>query len=558
MVDKQMTNKSRTGHSALAAVITAAVLIAVLLLNLLFTLISSKHTFYLDSTKESFYEISELSREYLEELKPEENDITIYFMITPDRLNAAGSMYGHTSGEDSNIWGMRQIYELAKLIASKYSFVNIDFIDKDKEPERLKQITKQAYNTTTASLLDVIIVNYSTARDDDGNIIYDINGNEIKNHNYRICKRDAFYVFDTDSKQVFQFKGDALFTSTILSLSGNNPIAYFVTGHGEKVGGLDSGDFGSAASLVALFSDAGFEARKIDLQKEELDDDDARVVVLYGPTSDYVGSLGTDAGKVNEIKKLHDFVTLENHHMMVFMDPERAEMPNLDEFLYDFYGLTFNRDLVVDKGGNSLTPDGMTVVADYVTEQNSIGHNLTAGLSNLDSAPSVVFPNAGTITIDGEFGASDGFYEYNSVTVSGPSFVTPGSAFSKDLATEAETSLEKDPRALLALSYEMWWTGDNKEVPTYVLSCATTGFASEDMLSGSAYANRDVLFLAMRLMGKENVPFDIDHKVIEDTESLDIEAAEGRGWFIVTTVVMPVIVAAAGTVIIVKRRRNYK
>ena len=94
---------------------------------------------------------------------------------------------------------------------------------------------------------------------------------------------------------------------------------------------------------------------------------------------------------------------------------------------------------------------------------------------------------------------------------------------------------------------------DNEIYYSYVMVTGSTQFAIDDYLHTNAYANSEILYSAMRFMGKETVPTGIDHKYLED-ESLDITTEAANNWTLAVTVIAPVIVFILGIVIQIRRR----
>ena len=408
-------------HGTVATAITAAAIVAAILLNILLTILAQSGIGYIDLTKENLYNISDKSKEYLNEMDPEKNNVTIYFLADPDELNNA-SLAGNYSGDSASTWGMKYVYEMAKLYEKEFDFIKVDTLDLKKDAEILRTVYASTVGTKFNEL-DVIIDNCT-----DG-----------KTHNFRIVSRDAFFSFANDTNLLYAANGEYKFTSTILSLSGSNPTAYFIFGHGEPIGDLnDLTDFGEAQKLAKLFAEAGFALEKIDLSKEDFPKDEvdsvvtgSSVAVVFGPTSDYITSYA--GGSVNEITKLRNFVNAENHHMMVFMDSKANKLDALEEYLYDFWGVEFSDGEVVadtsdERTSPALSDDGKAFVADYETNTDAIGYSLTKMLlTELDSIPDIFINGSKTISIKNEYTNIKGAYEKErtSTLFTSPVFYAP-------------------------------------------------------------------------------------------------------------------------------------
>lgn len=94
---------------------------------------------------------------------------------------------------------------------------------------------------------------------------------------------------------------------------------------------------------------------------------------------------------------------------------------------------------------------------------------------------------------------------------------------------------------------------DNEPHYSYVLAAGTSSFAEDKYIGGRSYANRDIIFNAMKSFGRKTVPLDLDFKVFED-EALDITTAQANRLTILYTVVPAVVVFAAGIVVYTRRR----
>jgi hypothetical protein len=81
----------------------------------------------------------------------------------------------------------------------------------------------------------------------------------------------------------------------------------------------------------------------------------------------------------------------------------------------------------------------------------------------------------------------------------------------------------------------------------------STDFATDAYLHTNAYANSDILYAAMRIMGKETIPNDLEHKYLED-QSLEITKEAANNWTLAICIIAPVIVFTVGTIIQIRRK----
>ena len=539
---------------SISAIITASVIVLVLLVNILVTFVASNSILYLDLTKTNYTEITEVSEGYLSELQGTDNDITIYFLAEKDELQNAGFGYStEYTGSTTDLWGMKHIYELANVYSEKYDFINVKHLDIYDDTDELEKYKSSI--STIFTKQKIIVDNCITEKDSHGNTVLDADGNPVKHHNFRVSSRDYFYYFDTNSYYAYGFNGELRFTSMIMSVAGNSPVAYFSYGHGEALGNDPSNesDYGEAQALRDYIHNSGFSVKKVDLSKDSeeiLNDPNARILIIFDPKTDLAGSdksSDLDPSTIDEISVVRRFTNRENCHLMVFSNPSDNLLPNLSEFLLDYWGLTFDNSTVKDKGANSLSPDGSIFMADYETNKLSPGVSLTSGLTALDSEPKIYFENAGTISIDYNYANEVGYSEGYSMKYAGSIFNAPESA----------EITHKDGKAcgksLMAITYNQWSGGSDYTQPTYVIACASTSYVSQKALSNE-YGNSEVIGYALRVMGKDSFTINVEMKKIE-TEQVEVPTdALLTLWKVLIYVVPPVASLVVGAVVFIKRR----
>ncbi len=619
-----MENK-RLKHGAISVAITALVLVAVILFNIVFSLLANRFLWVIDTSPNDLIKISDYSRTLLDGIDKDENDITIYFLADPDELENY-ELYGHQKGENSNTWGMSYIYNLAKYFEKEYPFIKVDLLDASDDADYIREHFAMSIGTSLGPL-HIIMENRV-----DGLVTY------------RTMQRDDFFSISSD---VMYFRGDDKFTSTLLSLSGENPIAYFVEGHGEDIGPLgDLEDFGKAEALAKLFRDAGYVIEKIDLSKRDFpeDADDAvygraGVVILFGTKSDFKCS-----DEANEITRLRKFLNRKNHNLMVFIDPETEQKPNLDEYLEDFWGIGFEDNIVkVDTkdpvASGAVTEDGYNYFARYETNTKSPGSALTSSLLTLETLPKAFFGRSRTIrmnpkwsfdeessmvmegvtsyklgaaflapalsaahfqnggyrvfdadlyeeyraayeapireSISAEYrtkyyqSAYDEFYEanheeYEKEGLSQEEIAEKCREYAEDYVEEMIKEYLADylaladtaPSAVLTLTHANWMYEQGESVAAYALACGSTDYASKEAIDNGSFSNRDTLFSAIYLFGKNVLPYDIDIIQVEASSALAITETMAIVWSILLAAVIPLGVFAAGITVTVKRRRH--
>ena len=234
----------RLKYGAFAVGLTAAVVALIVIVNAVFSALAAKFLWYADMSREKLYTISQESIDLLDDYREtNEFHISIVFCSLEDKVKES---------YHSNL-----VLNLAKQYAEEFDFVSVEYVDIINHPEQVdKYLSTSLARPKTTS---VIITDGSESR---------------------LLSIESFYTFDSETGNIFAFNGEYKITAAILQMCGDDPLAYFVTGHGEDIDG---------SVMWSLFEDAGFRVEKIDLSKETIDST-AMVVVINNPKYDYLGA----------------------------------------------------------------------------------------------------------------------------------------------------------------------------------------------------------------------------------------------------------------------------
>ncbi len=482
----------RLKFGAFAVGLTAVVIALVVVVNAVFTALATKFGWYADMTREKIYGITQETLDLLDDYRSTtEFDIKIVFCAYEDQLR--GNYY-------SNL-----VHNLAKEYEEEFDFVSVEYVDIINHPDA---VDKYLATSVSKPATDSVIIT---------------NGTQSK-----VLSLQSFYTTDSTTGSVVAFDGEYRLTVSILQLAGDNPIAYFVTGHGEEVDGT---------VMWTLFEEAGFDVRKIDLSKET-PDDAAKVMVVNGPDYDFMG----EGAGVNEIAKIDAF--LDNlGGLMVFLDADCPALPELDAFLAE-WGIAFEQKKIHDYE-NALSVDGAELIAEGVTD--GIGSSFTNAIRKLENPPKIIVNDAKPITL---------LYENTMIGYRGR--MTGAVLTTSSNRTAGATSLvggesESGKKYnLMTISVESQ-TIDNETHSSYVLAAGTTSFADDKYIGSAAYANRDIIFNAMRSFGKKTVPLDLECKFFESTK-LSISKGEANRATVLCTLLLPAVAAGVGIYVYVRRR----
>ena len=504
-------NRRQLTHGSLAAAITALVIAFIIVFNIAFTALSRDRMWYFDMTKEQLYTVSDGTKEILSDVTSE---VKVIFTRDESELtrNVDLASYFTTSTDVSDEAKLMYIYHSAKLLEKEFPFLHVECVDVVKYPGYFDSYySSLADNIKTT---DVIIDGPASPRK---------------------LSCDSFFVYDPDNAgKIWAYNGESKFAETILEVtSSDRPAVAFTTGHGETPPD-------DAAAFRDLCSLAGYDVREIDLAKEDIDAD-VRILVINDPVYDLSGFEGKDTQ--SEIDKVARFLD-EYGCVMVFAGSERAKnLTNLAELLLE-WGIELCPGEVVKDTANSITYDGLEIYAEYYGE-DTLGAELYSSISSLSSMPKTVMPGAMPLNM---------LYDTNS-ELFGVFAASPVLKSSDSSRTErAGEVTDNGSRVLMSLTAKEGIIDNKDYVYAYLLVSGSPEMISDDHLN-SAYGNRDIMFYALKHLGRQKVVSGIDLKRFDDT-SLTASVGQINGWTVFFAAVIPVIAGVCGIVVCFRRRRR--
>lgn len=499
MNNKGLFSSKKFKYGSAATALTVLTVALIVLANVIFSALSSKFLWYADMTKSEIYTLSDATIEYLSGV---DSEINIYFACEPDELSE-GTYSEYT----------KYVYQTALLLADRFDNINVECHDVIREYDFFKP-----YRDTAASAIATTSVIIESGTE------------------FRLYNLDAFFIFDENYENIWAYNGENKMVSGILQVTSSDmPVVCFTSEHGEK--SIEN------EQISQIFTDAGFEVRTIDLSREDIPED-CRIVISYGPVYDFIGR-EAESGQANEISKLDSF--LDNYGcFLIFADYENAvKLSNLNEFLEE-WGIRFDTGLYVRDYDHSTSVDGITVVSEYVKDEDAaLGASLYSDIASLDTMPKTVCRYGMPINIL--------WSEGGGLTGTRQVFPVLKTYDTADTIKGGEVTATGQ-RNLMTLSRDKVII-DNQYYFSYVLACGTTDFASSENLISDAYANSDILYSAIRALGKERILSDIPYKAFDKTE-VTITTSQANSWTVAMTAVLPVIVAAAGIVVYIRRKNS--
>lgn len=471
-------------YGSIALALTLVTVAAVILVNVIFSSLAYKNNWYIDMSKSGVYELSDAGRAMLDDITA---DINIRFCRPFDELEQNGMS--------------QMILSLVREMAANYDNITYDYIDIIKDPTSVVK-----YKTTTGDTIDESYVIVESGK------------------NFRKFKNTSLFVTDEDGNYV-GFNGEYKLISAMVQITQTEtPIAYFTTTHGESISG----------EMVSLFVDAGFEVLPIDLTTQEIEEG-ARVVVISNPIYDFEGISEATKGRKSEIEKIDDFLDSFGN-IMVFVDPDTGELPELFDFLGE-WGIVFEEAVLKDPE-NSLDTGHYALVGEYSVEEGD-GASLIKSITSLKTPPKTVISYARPLKLL--------WSEKNNRATS---TVIYTSDKAEKYVDGEKTETGRYP--LVAVSFERRYV-DNTPHYSYVYACGSKYLTDSDYIGQKAYGNSDVVFAMMRQMGRNQVPVDLKYKLF-DNEALTITTSEATKWTVVLTVVLPLIFLVAGIAVWLRRK----
>ena len=497
-----MKNSIFKGKSARTRLFAAISVLAVLLifgLNLLLTAVGLKSTAYLDLTPEGLYSLTDRMLEecdFINEL-PEDKEIRITFCADPDTLTSSTVM--------------RATYFMALNLQKEYDNVTVETVNAALNPTALARYKTTSLSTISAS--DVII---------------------SFGDRYRIASANSFWGLDS-SGALWSYNGEYRLASILLSLtSRTQPVAYFITGHGESSYDVDDPESEMSvknAYFADLLSERGLYIKTLDLSADDVTKipDDAALLIINNPTRDFTfDDTQIDSLKyVSELEMIDNYLVKGNGSLMVSLNYDLRDyegyedavangtldsfnpLKSLKIFLAE-WGFSFSDTQVKDKG-NSYDSEGENIIGVYSTDTDSYGNAIYGNYASSASAPKMVVTNTGYVecsfglsTSIQEQGSSETKRQYDSFISTSASAI--GYAYNESKDDYSYTATDPGTKALAAVvARQRLDPVETVYTYSYVFCANSKDFFSNDLLGNPAYANYDVISAVVENMVRTDV-----------------------------------------------------
>ena len=337
----------------------------------------------------------------------------------------------------------------------------------------------------------------------------------------------SFFTLDSSYKAV-SYNGEETIAAMVKwVLTDEHKTAYFTMYHGETY------DVGFANLLTC----AGYEVDMLDLRTETRIPDDAGLIIISNPRSDFEkGAAGT--GIVAELDLLGEYIE-NGGSLYVALDPFGKPLTLLEEFLSG-YGITVSTEKT-DSGlqRNIVRDPQSSVSSDYM----SVIAKLADG-GALSSAVSDTVEKYGTSSVILRSCAA--------------LLLSEGAEPLLMAGDSAETyagSQRTDSSGGYCLAAAATHTSEDGKVGSIFVVPSVYLTATDSLVSGG-YANRSFIYSVFEnVFGREDLPHGCK-TVYYDSETLDgLTMGEAR---IYTAVIMlvPTVIAAVGAFIVIRRKNR--
>ncbi|MBQ7387325.1 MAG: Gldg family protein [Clostridia bacterium] len=500
---KEKFSKALHGRSLPATAVTVILIASVMLLNMILYTIGQNYQLYLRFDKEEDLSISDASDKNFEDAVLRGDKVTVTFCMYRDVIE------NHSTG--------KLVLNTAEEFAEKYpELITLRFVNIITQLDERGNFIDTAPYEAFSEEYGVPLSRYS--------VIFEC-GNKVRvlTDTYTSAGFADFFTFDS-SGSVTSYSGEETFASMInyVMQSDEPKYAYFTTGHSEM----------PSVSLYSVLTRAGYIVEEINLRKVDKIPDNAGLVVISNPISDF--ERAAEGSKLHsEIERLRDYAE-RGGNFLVTLDPVASATPVLYSFLAEF-GFAPDRTSegeshIVKDTENGITTDGFTLVASYadgdvplaVKEKTDIG--------------------GGNIIIR----------YVSSLTLSGAA--RPLLLASRSAVTEAGGDTVNTDGSYVVAGYselecESGSTASMVVVPSVYLTAT-------DAIVTNGYANKDFIYaLCETLFEADSMTYGCTSYVYNDTvlENLTMGTAKV---YTAVAIAIPVVIAALGAVLIIRRKNR--
>ena len=500
---KEKLGKVVHGRALPATAVTVILIVSVMLLNMILYTIGENYPLYLHFEEPIDLSVSDASDENFKDAIARGEQVTVTFCMYRDVID------NHTTG--------RRVLATAEEFAQKYpELISLRFINiitqLDAEGNFVDMTPYEKYSEEN----EIPLSRYS--------VIFEC-GNKVKilTDNYTTAGFADFFTINS-SGEVTSYSGEETFATSVnyVMRPGEPKYAYFTVGHSES----------PSISLYNVLSRAGYVIKEINLRKVDKVPDNAGLLVISNPISDFERA-AEGSNLRSEVEKMRAYAE-RGGNFLVTLDPIASEAPVLSSFLADF-GISADRTAegeshIVKDDNSGITTDGFTLVASYAD-----GDIPAAIKGRTDiSGNRVIIRYVSTLTLSGS---------------AKPLLMTSPSAIAKAGNDTVNTDGSYVISAYSELECDTGNTASMVVVPSVFLTAT-------DAIVTDGYANKDFIYaLCETLFEMDSMTYGCNSYVYDDTilENLTMGTAKV---YTALLLAVPVIITAVGAILIIRRKNR--
>lgn len=529
--EKKPFNKKKLKYGTVATVITVVFIAVVVVINLIAGVLTDRKDLKLDLTKEKYYEVSQDTIDYIQDLK---TDVEIAVMAKESDFATSGTY-------------MKMVLETLEKYEQHSDHIKINFYDVASNPDVVTKFSAN-YNGEIS----------------EGNIVV-ASGERVK-----VLTVNSLFNMQSDyysgSSSVTSYKGEQELTSAIMSVTDANPqrVAFISKYNGSAI--YHSDNAYSISALYSLMDKNGYEVSEVDIMTDTLSPEDYDMAVLPAPVND----LSEDS-----IKKLDDFLYNNgdlDKDMIYIADVLQYSTPNIDDFL-EVWGIEIGGSIVYDSSSDKsqyvttmkgqLSAPVATIAEDTYSE----------GLSNTKLP--IIVPLARPVNL--LFDANVDRNTTALLTTSDTSFLYPlemqtaeeakakaEAAENGEEEAEEETeettefdpdNAEKSAQTVMAVATKTNMDSNNTAHVNNVMVIGGATILDQVLTYSNTYNNAEYVINAVNKMcGKENGIIIAEKDL--SVQTIDITSSQIKAISRTVIYIIPLIVVAVGIVVFLRRRNR--
>ena len=459
--------KGKSTRTKTFTVITAVAICLILCLNMGLTYLCGQKLLIADLTPEGFYTLSDKMIEVCHEmLDPKDGEeakqIKITFCTDPDYL----------TGSDTH----RATYFMALALQKKFKNVKVEAVNVALDPTAVSMYRTTSRDSITASDM---IVSYGAK--------------------YRIVDISGFWMTSSDTGELFSYNGEYRMASILASLTAvNQPVAYFVTDHGETYydpKAPESEGSKAMGTLADLLTERGLKIDTLNLSAVDEIPEDCVLLIINNPTIDFT----YDSDKLNEFSYVSDIEKIDRYLIkncgsVIVNKSHLVTLPVLEGFLAE-WGIGFGNEQVFDPDNTLFQAvgaenDDSTFAGVYDPNTDNFGYAYYGSYASLSSAPKMVFSNTGYLYC--AFDNGEAMIEHGNKH--GSRDYTAFIGTSENAYSVIDGATDRGEKTLMAAAIRSNLNDTTAERDfSYIFCTNSEDFFSNEILGNPSYANYDVM-----------------------------------------------------------------